>query len=165
MYPLSSILSSFVTLAISLLCFIMVWIFFKVTNISGGGALEITWHALFIFVPMFLILVFSRGIGLILSVLCVYFRDIEYIYDVMMRLLLYMVPILYHIDSITNEKLIPIIKINPLYYMIELFRQCVLYNQIMDWKMLVNAAIIAVITLIVGVLIFNWKSDDIIYHL
>ena len=49
--------------------------------------------------------------------------------------------------------------------MIELFRQCVLYGKIMDWKMLVYATVISVVTLIVGILFFNKKSDDIIFHL
>lgn len=41
MYPLSSIFSNFVTFAISLLCLICVWIFFKLTGISGGSNLHI----------------------------------------------------------------------------------------------------------------------------
>lgn len=165
MYPVSSLLSTFVNFAISLLCLVCVWIFFKVTGIQGGGDLHITWYALLCVVPMFLILVFSTGVGLILSVLSVYFRDIEYIWDVLLRLLLYMVPILYPLQKITTPWVIYIIKINPLYSMIELFRQCVLYGYIMSWRMLLYAAVVSVLTLIVGIIIFNWKSDDLIYHL
>lgn len=165
MYPLSSILSTFVTFSISLLCYICVWLFFKLTGISGGSQLEITWHVLLFFVPMILILIFSTGVGLILSVLSVYFKDIEYIWDVLIRLLLYMVPILYPMSKITTNWIIMLIKINPLYSMIELFRQCVLYGTTMNWKLLVYAFVISVITLIFGIIIFNWKSDDLIYHL
>lgn len=165
MYPLSSILSTFVTFSISLLCYICVWLFFKLTGISGGSQLEITWHVLLFFVPMILILIFSTGVGLILSVLSVYFKDIEYIWDVLIRLLLYMVPILYPMSKITTNWIIMLIKINPLYSMIELFRQCVLYGTTMNWKLLLYAFVISVITLIFGIIIFNWKSDDLIYHL
>lgn len=165
MYPLSSILSTFVTFSISLLCYICVWLFFKLTGISGGSQLEITWHVLLFFVPMILILIFSTGVGLILSVLSVYFKDIEYIWDVLIRLLLYMVPILYPMSKITTNWIIMLIRINPLYSMIELFRQCVLYGTTMNWKLLVYAFVISVITLIFGIIIFNWKSDDLIYHL
>lgn len=165
MYPLSSIFSNFVTFAISLLCYICVWIFFKVTGISGGDGLYITWHALLCFVPMILLLIFSTGVGLILSVLCVYFRDIEYIWDVVTQLLFYMVPILYPLQNITTEWITVVIKINPLYSMIELFRQCVLYGYMMSWKLLLYATVVSVITLGIGILFFRWKSDDIIYHL
>ncbi|MBR1531393.1 MAG: ABC transporter permease [Eubacterium sp.] len=165
MYPLSSILSTFVTFAISILCLVVVWIFFKSTGVSNGNALHITWRVLLCFVPMFLILVFSTGVGLILSVLAVYFRDIEYIWDVLTRLVMYMVPILYPLQRITTRWIIVIIKINPLYSMIELFRQCVLYGIPMSWKLLVYAVAVSFATLIIGIGVFMWKSDDIIYHL
>lgn len=165
MYPLSSIFSSFVTFAISILCYICVWIFFKLTGVSGGSGLEITWHIILFFIPMILILMFSTGVGLILSVLNVFFRDIEYIWDVLIRLLFYMVPIIYPLQKITTPWIVTVIKINPLYSMIELFRQCMLYGIDMSWKLLTYALIVSIATLIIGVIIFNWKSDDIIYHL
>ncbi|MBR1762073.1 MAG: ABC transporter permease [Eubacterium sp.] len=169
MYPLSSIFSCFVTFAISILCYITVWIFFKLTGISGGANLTIDWHVLLFFVPMALILIFSTGVGLILSVLCVYFRDIEYIWDVVTRLLLYMVPILYPLQNINKDGdrnwIVYVIKINPLYSMIELFRQSVLYGIDFSWKLLVYATAVSFGTLALGMLIFNWKSDDLIYHL
>lgn len=167
MYPLSSVLSSFVNFAISMICYVCVWVFFKITGISGGGGLEVTWHFLFAIVPMFLLLVLSTGIGLILSVLAVYFRDVEYIYQVLIRLMMYLLPIIYPLQKVAeNSTILPIIiKINPLYSMIELFRQCVLYGMDMSWKMLLYAFVTSTSVLIVGMLIFNWKSDDIIYHL
>ena len=165
MYPLSSIFSNFVTFAISLLCLICVWIFFKATGISGGDGLYITWYALLCIVPMFLILVFSTGVGLILSVLCVYFRDIEYIWDVVCQLLFYMVPILYPLQNITTPWIQIVIKINPLYSMIELFRQCVLYGYMMSGKLLLYATVVSFVTLGIGIWFFSKKSDDLIFHL
>lgn len=165
MYPLSSIFSTFVTFAISILCLIFVWVFFKLTGVSNGHALHLSWRALLCFVPMFLILVFSVGVGFILAVLNVYFKDIEYIWDVLTRLLLYMVPILYPLQRIETQWIIYVIKINPLYSMIELFRQCVLYGIPMSWKLLLYATVVAFLTLAVGIFIFDRKSDDLIYHL
>ncbi len=165
MYPLSSIFSNFVTFAITMLCLIFVWIFFKLTGISNGHALNLTWYALLFFVPMIILLVFSTGVGLILSVLSVYFRDIEYIWDVVTRLLFYMVPIIYPLKKITSDWIVVIIKINPLYSMIELFRQCVLYGYMMSGKLLLYSTVISVFTLLVGILIFNKASDKLIFHL
>lgn len=165
MYPLSSIFSTFVNLLIEIICFICVWLFFRITGWQGGSGLTMTWHALAWFVPMFLILVFSAGVGLILSVLSVYFKDIEYIWNVVTRLLMYMVPILYPLDKITQNWTRAIIKINPLYSYIELFRQCVLYGFDMSTKLLLYGTAAAFGTLFVGILIFNWKNDDLVYHL
>lgn len=165
MYPLSSILSNFVTFAISLLCLICVWIFFKVTGWSGGSGLEITWYALLCWVPMVLLLIFSTGVGLILSVISVYFRDVEYIWDVVCQLLFYMVPILYHLSTIDTKWIRIVIKVNPLYSMIELFRHCVLYGQIMSPQLFLYAAATSIGVLLIGIWFFNKKSDDIIFHL
>ena len=167
MYPFSSILSTFVTTAISMLCYIMVWVVFKITGWSGGHDLKLTWHFILLVVPMFIMLVFSTGVGLILSVLCVYFRDIEYIWDVIMRLLFYLLPIIYTLDRFTGKHawIKTVVRVNPLYHIIQLFRQCVLTGELLNWKMLVYSTLSAIIVLVVGVLIFNKKSDDLIYHL
>ena len=52
-----------------------------------------------------------------------------------------------------------------LYSMLELFRQCVLYCQPMSWKSLLYALAWAFGTLFIGILFFNKKSDDLIFHL
>ncbi len=166
MYPLSSILSTFVTFAISIICFVCVWLFYKVTGISNGHELQLSWHIILFFVPMFLALIFSIGVGLILSVLEVFFKDIEYIWGVFLRLDFYMVPILYTMDVLKSRPWLQfIIKLNPLYSMLELFRDVVLYNQFFNWKHLLYATVVSIITFIIGLLIFNWKSDEIVFHL
>lgn len=165
MYPISGVLSNFVTFAISILCYICVWIFFKVSGVSGGDGLTINAYALLFFIPMAILLVFVIGVGLILSVLQVYFRDVEYIWDVFCTLLFYCVPIIYPLQKITQHWTEFLIKINPLYSMLELFRQCVLYCQPMSWKLLLYALAWAFGTLFLGILIFNKKSDDLIFHL
>lgn len=165
MYPVSGILSNFVTFAISILCYICVWIFFKVTGLNGGSGLTINFYALLFFIPMAIMLIFVVGVGLILSVLQVYFRDVEYIWDVFCTLLFYCIPIIYPLQQINTHWIEIIIKINPLYSMLELFRQCVLYCQPMSWKLLLYALAWAFGTLFIGILFFNKKSDDLIFHL
>lgn len=165
MYPLSGILSNFVTFSISILCYICVWIFFKATGLLGGSGLSINWHALFFFIPMAILLIFVTGVGLILSVLQVYFRDIEYIWDVFCTLLFYMIPIIYPLSKITTPWIEWVIRINPIYSMLELFRQCVLYCTTMDWKLIVYSLTVSLVTLGIGILIFNKKKDDLIFHM
>lgn len=166
MYPLSSIFANFITLAISLTCFVGVWIFFRLTGLSGGDGLTVNAYALLFFVPLFLLLIFVIGVGFMLAVLQVYFRDIQYIWDVFCTLLFYMVPIIYTLVRFKEGSwTLTLIKINPMYSMIELFRQCVLECRPMEWQMLLYAAAWAFGTLAIGILFFNKKSDDIIFHL
>lgn len=165
MYPVSGVLSNFVTFAISILCYICVWIFFKATGILGGDGLTINGYALLFFIPMAILLIFVIGVGLILSVLQVYFRDIEYIWDVFCTLLFYCVPIIYPLKQVETPWIQAVIKLNPLYSMLELFRQCVLYCIPMSWKLILYALAWAFGTLALGIIIFNKKSDDLIYHM
>lgn len=165
MYPLSGIFANFITLAISLTCFVFVWIFFKLSGVSDGHNLTINAYALLFFVPLFLLLVLVIGVGFILAVLQVYFRDIQYIWDVFTTLLFYVVPIIYTIESIKKDWTLFLIQINPLYPIIQLFRQCVLFCEPMDPKLLLQATAWAFGTLLVGIWVFNKKSDDLIFHL
>lgn len=165
MYPLSGIFSNFITLAISLICFIGVWIFFKLSGLSNGHDLTINAYALLFFIPLFLLLVLVIGVGFILAVLQVYFRDIQYIWDVFTTLLFYMVPIIYTVDSLQQKWTRFLVEANPMYAIIQLFRQCVLFCEPMDPKLLLQAAAWAFGTLLIGVWIFNKKSDDLIFHL
>lgn len=165
MYPVSGVLSNFVTFAISILCYLCVWIFFKATGILGGDRLTINGYALLFFIPMAILLIFVIGVGLILSVLQVYFRDIEYIWDVFCTLLFYCVPIIYPLQQVNTPWIQAVIKLNPLYSMLELFRQCVLYCIPMSWKLILYALAWAFGTLALGIIIFNKKSDDLIFHM
>lgn len=165
MYPLSGILSNFVTFSISILCYVCVWIFFKATGLLGGSGLVINGYALLFFVPMAILLIFVTGVGLVLSVLQVYFRDIQYIWDVFCTLLFYMIPIIYPLSRIKTPWITWVIRINPLYSMTELFRDCVLYCKPMDWQQIIYALTISLITLGIGIIIFKKKKDDLIFHM
>ena len=92
-FPVSRILSSFVTMIFSLLALVIVMI---VTNSS--------FYITLVMLPLALlyIFVFSMGAGLILSVLVVYFRDVEYLYNVFLTVFMYMSPIIYPISIVPD---------------------------------------------------------------
>ena len=54
---------------------------------------------------------FALGIGLILSALMVFFRDMQFIYNVLIMLWTYLTPLFYSID-IVPERFLPIYKLN-----------------------------------------------------
>lgn len=165
MYPLSGVLSNYVTFSISILVLIAVTLFFKFTNISHGADIQLTWRIALLLLPLLILLVFSIGVGLILSTMAVYFRDIEYIYDVFSTLLFYLMPVVYNINFITNPAVRTIIRINPLYSITEMLRECVLYGTNFSTKHLAYACGVSIIVLLIGIFIFNKKSDDFIFHI
>ena len=65
--------------------------------------------------------VFTLGMGLILSTVSVFLRDIFYIYGIVLTLWTYLTPIMYDI-SIISSKLQIILKCNPMYHYINFIR-------------------------------------------
>lgn len=84
-----------------------------------------TWRLIFLIYPIVCLLLFNIGVGLILSALFVFFRDIQYLWSVFTQLLMYMSAIFYTIDnySYTAQCLF---LLNPVYLHIRYFRKIVI---------------------------------------
>ncbi len=163
-YPLSNVIANFVTFVISLLvlvCFIVYFCLFsdKPPVISG--------YALLSPIPILILLLLSVGIGLILCTLQVFFKDIEYLYEVFCMLLFYMTPIFYHIDqlNITNKFFRMALMANPLYSITEMFRSCVLYGEMFNINHLLYSLGFALATVVIGLFVFYKKQDKFILHI
>ena len=84
-----------------------------------------TWKFVLLIYPICSLLLFNIGVGLILSALFVFFRDIQYLWSVFTQLLMYMSAIFYTIDqySYTVQCLF---LLNPVYLHIRYFRKIVM---------------------------------------
>ena len=87
--------------------------------------LPFTWKFLCLLYPICCLVLFNVGVGLILSALYIFFRDVQYLYDVFVRLLTYLSAIFYTIDqySPTVQNLF---LLNPVYLFIRYFRKIVI---------------------------------------
>lgn len=79
--------------------------------------------------PVCLIVFFCIGVGLILSALFVFFKDIQYLWSVFMRLIMYLSAIFYTITSFPESTQRAFL-INPLFLFINYFREIVIYGRI-----------------------------------
>lgn len=79
-------------------------------------------------VDIFFLLLFSMGIGYMLSILYVFFADVKYLYSVMLTLWMYMSAIFYPYEN-TTEIMQKIIRANPVFIYITFARDIVLYEQ------------------------------------
>ena len=94
------------------------------------------------------------GISLIVSSITVYFRDLQHFIGVLLQLFFYATPIVYSLETIP-ENFRWILKINPMTYIIEGFRDIFYYQQMPDLKMLGVILIVGILLCVVGYLIFN----------
>lgn len=84
-----------------------------------------TWRWILLLYPVALLLLFNIGVGLILSALFVFFRDIHYLWSVFTQLLMYMSAIFYTVDHY-GELVQRLFYLNPLYGFISYFRTVVI---------------------------------------
>ena len=87
--------------------------------------LEITWKYIFLLFPLACLVIFNIGIGMCLSAILVFFRDIQYLYDVFTMLLMYVSAIFYP-TTIVPEAYRHLFYGNPVYCYIEYFRDIIL---------------------------------------
>lgn len=170
-YPIANVFSTFVTFCISLIVLVLVLAYFLIKNqyTMQYPDLHLSWYALLSFVPIVLLCVLSTGIGLILSVLNVYFKDIEYIYSVVTMMLFYVTPVMYSLNTLNksgvNDIVIKILMLNPLYSILEMFRSCVLYSTMWNWNHFIYALGISLVSLVIGLWVFYKHQDRFILHI
>ncbi len=112
-----------------------------------------------------LLFVFNLGVGLILSAMVVFFRDIKHLYSVFVLALTYMTPIFYHEAIMAEFSAVHfVIRLNPMYWFVDIFRQVVVYGRAPSpthWAVTSGCAAVA---LVVGLLIFRRTQDSFILH-
>ena len=84
-----------------------------------------TWKLIFLLYPITCLMLFNVGVGLVLSALFVFFRDVQYLWSVFTQLLMYMSAIFYTIDNY-SETVQKIFLLNPVYLFIRYFRKIVI---------------------------------------
>lgn len=116
MFLLSDNVSSFVNFLLSLCVFF-------VFAVVDGIRFNLSFFALLY--PILFLLAFNIGMGLILSALYVFFRDMSYFYSIFTLLLHYLSAIFYNVDGYTPE-VQRLFLLNPVYVFIKYFRVVVI---------------------------------------
>ena len=143
--PLSKILSSFVNLMYSLIAVIIILIYYKI---------QIHWSILLFPIPLIYLFMMSLGMGLMLSVAATYFRDVIYLYGILIQAWTYFTPLFYPIDMV-SETIQFYIRLNPMYQIITYFRDIVMYGTIPTLQTNLICIAYSVTFLLIGVLVFR----------
>jgi homopolymeric O-antigen transport system permease protein len=115
-------------------------------------------------VPTLFLSMFSLGIGLILSTIAIYFADMAQMYGILLTAWMYLSPVIYTVDMLP-QKYIWIIKLNPMYYIINLFRMPIYDQVVPTLSQLLIPAVISLVTLLIGWLFFASKADEFAYRI
>jgi ABC-2 type transport system permease protein len=154
-FPISRVLSSFVTMTFSLVAILIVMLF---TGVPFSLTLLLTP------VPLFLLLLFCMGIGMIMSALAVYFRDTIHLYGVLTTAWMYLTPVFYPI-SILPKQVAILLQFNPMYHYITFFRELVLYGTVPSASVWALCGFFSFISFVAGLLIFRKLQRSFILHI
>lgn len=153
MFLLTKNVSAIINFGLTLL------VFFLFAAIDG-----VTFSLQFITIlyPILCLMVFNIGVGLILSALFVFFRDISYLYDVFTMLLMYMSAIFYTVDGYAPE-VQRLFLLNPVYCAIKYVRLVVLNGTVPSVQFHLLLAAYAALALFLGGLIYK-KNHAFLYY-
>lgn len=154
MYPLATIISNYIIFLISMVVLIGVAVVMKVRP---------TWYVFEALIPLLIIAVLTMGVGLLLATLDVFFRDLEYLWSVILMLIMYTCAIFYKTDKIITSSNAWIFRINPLYSLIVNFRNAV-FGRPLDMYHLWYSLIFSVVVFALGVFVFEKKQDEFILY-
>jgi ABC-type polysaccharide/polyol phosphate export permease len=154
-FAISSILTGMVNLSISIIPLILI------TLVVGK---PISWTVLFLPISILMLSAFALGLGLILATFAVYFPDVKEMYQIILQAWMYLTPIIYPETILPEAFRYWILHLNPMYYMVSLFRDPV-YNGILPTaNIVITSFCISTITLLVGWVYFSKQSDTFAYR-
>lgn len=153
-FVISTFLSNLVNFAFSLIPL------FILLPIIGNG-----FHLSLLFLPVAILfaVMFTIGISFVLSATAVFFNDIIDMYQIFIISWMYLTPIVYPIDIIP-QKYLPLLKLNPMYYIVECFRLPIYMGELPNFQTVCVALLVSVASLVIGYLVFTKLSDTFVYY-
>lgn len=149
--PVSVMISNLVSMSIQLGLFVVLSIYFALT---GSSTIHITAYILLLPILIVLLAILSLGMGIIISALTTKYRDLSYFLGFGVQLLMFATPVVYP-SSFVSEKYRWIIQFNPIAPIIDCFRSAYFGTGLFDWAGLAYTSLFSIITLAIGVVLFN----------
>lgn len=147
----SSLVNFFLTLAV----------FFVFCIIDG-----ITFRVSFLLLvfPVLCLVIMNLGIGMILSALYVFFRDIKYLYSVFLTLLTYLSAIFYTVDSFPYS-VQRLFLLNPVYVIIKYIRMIVIDGTVPSLQYHALCLAYALVIALTGAFFYKHYNRRFVYYL
>lgn len=154
-FILSRVYTAFVNFLYTLIPLVGILIFFKV---------HIGWKAILIIPDIILLMMFSTGVGYILAVMYVFFADIKHFYGIILTILMYMSAIFYPANSLPDFMKV-VVSYNPVYLGIDIARNVIQYNLFPYYTEWVKLGIYAITALVVGMVLYRKKENQIMIEI
>ena len=151
---------------INFLLTLIPWLGIILLSYVGLGEYTCHININYLFLPYIFIclILFTIGMGLLLSCVSVFLRDIIYIYGIIITIWNYLTPVFYSVE-ILPKNLQSLMNFNPLYQFLNSAREIVLYGNAPSISGLVTLGLIALGSLLIGGLFFKKNQNKFIYYI
>lgn len=157
-FPVQKVLFSLVNFGFSLIAVAIVMIWFHIVP---------TWHLILLPVCLFLLMLFCMGLGMMLSALTVFFRDIMHLWSVVITAWTYLTPIFWTTDFIGQMPHVVriIMYANPMYNYIQFMRDIFLFQTTPTFFTVGMCVAWAVVALVLGYVVFHKSEHKFILYI
>lgn len=157
-FPVQKVLFSLVNFAFSLVAVALVMLWFRVLP---------TWHLILLPVCLFLLMCFCMGLGMMLSALAVFFRDVMHLWTVVITAWMYLTPIFWTTDYISQMAhwIQVLVVVNPMFNYLQFMRDIFLFNTTPSMLTLGLCVFWAVAALVVGYTVFHKTEHKFILYI
>jgi lipopolysaccharide transport system permease protein len=148
--PVSILLSNFITFAIQFGLFLL---FFGYFALNGASVHPNLW---ILFTPVLLLMMAGLGLGfgILISSMTTKYRDLRFLVQFGVQLLMYATPVVYSVSSVP-ARFQPLLRANPLTSIIETFRYAFLGAGSVHPGQLLYSFVFMLLSVLLGSLIFN----------
>lgn len=150
--PLSDVISNLVRFGIQFGLFLIVFLYYVIFT---DTVIQPNWYALLFPVLVAMLAGLALGFGILFSSMTTKYRDLQLLLSFFVSLWMYATPVIYPLSTITNEKLLLVMQLNPLTGIVEFFKYGMLGVGNHDWWMLGYSFGFMVVLLAVGIVVFN----------
>jgi len=148
--PLSIVVSNMLKFGIQFLLFFLFIGYYMYT-----GA-DVTPNITLLLVPVLVVIMAGLGLGagMLITSLTTKYRDLTFLLQFGIQLLMYVTPVIYPISAIPEKYKLYLLA-NPMAGIVETFRYAFLGRGTFSWSLLLYDALVMVVLLVLGTLVFN----------
>lgn len=154
--PISQVVISFINLLIQMLMFFCFWVWFYFFG-QEYGTVQMNLWVLALPAVLLLVMVMGLGVGIIVSSLTTKYRDLAIVVSFGVQLWMYATPVVYSMSEIAagSPRLLVLMRLNPMTEPVQVFRYALLGCGEVSPAWLLYSAVVALVTLAAGVVLFS----------
>ena len=148
--PLSSVISNLIQFGIGLLVFLVLYAFYALTGSSMHP------NSTLVLLPMLILIMgfMGLGLGMLISAMTTKYRDLQYLVEFGVQLLMYATPVIIPLSAIPAKYRF-IVLANPMTGVIETFKYSFFGTGTFSWPLLGYSTGFTLIVFLIGLAVFN----------